>query len=110
MPCSSSDPIWVPDSYQSESGAAMIWRDVMPLPATPHPNDGSLNVGSGRVIVGSPSYFLLPRVAGLYGKPEKLHKEHCARRYCAVPDALRAMSPRDVAYPSAKKRVRSAPP
>ena len=88
----------------------MAFRQILPLPAVPHPNEGSLKKGSCNVIVSSPAFFLLPRVVGLYLKPQKQHKAHCARRYCAIPIALRSMHEPNVAYPSAKKKVLSPSP
>ena len=69
-----------------------------------HPNKGTLKSAAGR-LVGASSFFKLPRAVAIYKKPEKLHKEHCTRRFCLVPSRLRALLPNNVAFPSAEKQV-----
>ena len=105
VPCSASDAVWLPDDYQEQKGQAMLWRELLPLPAGPHPNEDALKASGKRLLCGTAAFFLLPRAVVLYEKPSKQHAQHCSRKYCKVPNELRALHPTDVAFPSSKKTV-----
>ena len=99
------DPVFTPDLTKTET--LMAFRAVLPLPAVPHPNVGTLKETRSRV-VGSPAYLALPRAAAVYEK-QKVHPEACVERYCKIPDALRALHPVEVAFPDSKKKVPPLP-
>ena len=100
------DPIFTPDP--AKSGTSMAFRDVLPLPASPHPNRDTLKPTTMGRVVASNAYLALPRAAAVYEKKEA-HRAACEERYCTIPDALRALHPVEVAFPDSKKPVRPSP-
>ena len=107
LQCSGSDdPVYIPVATLGATGAA-TFRDILPLPASGHPNECSLNMIKGRIIPSS-YFYKLPRATVVYEKNTP-HAKACAAKYCVIPDGLRAHYPADVAYPSAKKPARRHP-
>ena len=105
------DPIFTPDL--TKTGNNMAFRDVLPLPASPHPNHGTLKATTRGRVVASNAYLALPRAAAVYEtavyEKQKAHPEACEERYCKIPDALHALHPVEVAFPDSKKPVRPSP-
>ena len=109
--CSAENPVWTPGQARGgKDGREVLFRRVLPLPAGPHPNDGSLAQVRGR-LVGSPAMQQLPSAVSLYDKSQaKPHKEQCEARYCVIPAALYLVNEAGVAYPSCKIKVSSNTP
>ena len=105
VPCSASDAVWLPDDYQEQTGQAMLWRELLPLPAGPHPNEDALKASGKRLLCGTSAFFKLPRAVVLYEKPSKPHAQHCSRKFCTIPNELRLLHPTDVAFPGSRKPV-----
>ena len=106
LECTAADPVWLPDPARATDGRELLFRRVLPLPAKPHPNEGSLKEAKSR-LVGSPVFQRLPSAVALYDKSEvsKAHGEHCTARYCVIPAALYGFHEADVSFPSAKAKV-----
>lgn len=103
--CTAAEPVWLPDPTRGGVRDEMLFRHVLPLPAGPHPNSGSLGT-SKLLLVGSLTYQLLPSAVALYGKSavSKTHSEHCSTRYCVIPAAIYTVVSAAVSYPSSKIR------
>mmetsp|Transcript_3037 Transcript_3037/g.7819 ORF Transcript_3037/g.7819 Transcript_3037/m.7819 type:complete len:268 (+) Transcript_3037:185-988(+) len=102
--CTAADPVWLPDGAQGGNGGReVLFRRVLPVPATPHPNAGSLQKSKSR-LVGSPAYQQLPSAVALYdtSAATKAHAEHCTARYCVIPAALYLVHEAEVSFPSSK--------
>ena len=111
LACTTSEPVWLPDLAHGSGVRDMLWRRVLPLPAGPHPNGGSLTQAKGR-LVGSPAFQQMPSAVALYDKSkvQKAHPEHCAARYCSVPAALYLVNEAGISFPSSKTKVRARRP
>ena len=110
--CTASEPVWLPDLSQGGiGGREMLWRRVLPMPAGPHPNSGSLALSMGR-LVGSSTFQQMPSAVALYDKSQvqKAHPEHCEARYCSVPAALYGVNEAGISFPSSKTKVRARRP
>ena len=109
LACTTSEPVWLPDLAHGSGVRDMLWRRVLPLPAGPHPNGGSLTQAKGR-LVGSPAFQQMPSAVALYDKSlQKAHAEHCEARYCSVPAALYLVNEAGISFPSSKTRVAQQP-
>ena len=80
LECTAAEPVWLPGTSRGGVGERdLLFRRVLPVPALPHPNYGSLTQSKNRV-VGSPVYFAMPSVVALYDKSKmtKAHSQHCS--------------------------------
>ena len=57
LECTAAEPVWLPGTSRGGVGERdLLFRRVLPVPALPHPNYGSLTQSKNQV-VGSPVYF-----------------------------------------------------
>lgn len=65
--CSAARPVWLPDAARGGPGGKFaLFRRVLPVPAGPHPNEGSLQGGTAGRVVASATYFQLPSAVAMY--------------------------------------------